>query len=493
MVMKRSISPDLAEKLAATANRVPKSASASALLSSVAVRCFAEGGSSADVRSFLRYHGASRVGLDALISSKTAFNRHIRSARAYALSSFSGSAADEAVVHVARFAVGLILSPVATMENPKWVMAMAQGRAADSSVSGSTAAHLDGSAAENEPAQSSSTGGSEYSHEPQLIPVLSPAAQIKMRYAMAHLVRLAIRSIREDERATFLLGQDELATLLGCTRASAAKVIRDLVEQGWIKQLGMRKAARNRYEIGTSTVTGHQKKNRLNRTQKDTADSHFDTIGIWAGVRDEPNTAADLLRSVTSPAWVYGTSPLGARTWVAALAMASGVDPLELGVTTRSLTGVRKCLTSLGLSQEALTSCEPLELATALSRHAAATGAREERAQAAAKRKAAAEARASEREVFLAEKRTQKKPQRTAAKSPERSSASTIGQSPSKAGIQSPVAPAPDKERVTVNLPDGITDPGKVLAQRYGPEGWTVTGYSDDGRKAYLTRGASAA
>ncbi|KRF04350.1 hypothetical protein ASH00_14700 [Arthrobacter sp. Soil782] len=266
----------------------------------VAVRAFSLDLTENELGLFLKKQTASHPGLAELIANRSAYRRLVSSCRAAARSSSPAAAPDNSL-KTARLTLGRILSPVPMIESE------------------------DG------------TG--------KLVPVLTTARQIRARATLAILCVEQLKSIQGEKGwNTLMVPLPWLALRMGVTVIPARAAMRDLVELGWVTQVGgLRKDNAGRYKIS----------GRLTREQGQIIEpAHlFTAIGSLAGLNDEPAQTADVIRSVTHPAWTYGTAPLGFKAWLTALAhAAAGVDPVQLGLTTRSMNPAKNVLTLAGLT-----------------------------------------------------------------------------------------------------------------------------------------------
>jgi hypothetical protein len=304
----QSSDPALIESLVKTASAYPSSrATPSEFVKAVAVRAFSLGLTENDLGLFLKKQTASHPGLSELLANRSAYRRLISSCRAAARSSSPAAAADNSL-KTARLTLGRILSPVPMVEVER--------------------PHLeDGTAVES-----------------KLVPMLTPARQIRARATLAILCVEQLKSIQGEEGwNTLMVSYAWLSLRMGVSWPTAKAALNDLADLGWIKELGgHRPDSARRFKIS----------GRLTREQGQVvAPAHlYEAIGSLAGLNDEPAQTAIVTRSVTHPAWTYGSDPIGFKNWLVTLAHAAGVDPVHLGVPTRSMARSRKALTLAGLT-----------------------------------------------------------------------------------------------------------------------------------------------
>lgn len=303
-----SSDPALIEALVKTASAYPSTrATPAEFVKAVSVRAFTLGLTVPELTIFLKKQTASHPGLTELLANRSAYRRLVSSCRAAALSS-SPSGAAENSKKTARLALGRILSPVPMV------------------------------AVEQEPPED----GAEV--ESKLVPVLTPARQIRARATLAILCVEQLKSIQGEKGwNTLMVSRQWLGLRMGVTVITARAALDDLVALGWIRELGgQRPDSAKRYKIS----------GKLTREQGQTiAPSHlYDAIGTLAGRDVEPAQTAIVTRSVTHPSWTYGDDPLTFKNWLVTLAHAAGVEPVQLGVPARSMARSRKALTLAGLT-----------------------------------------------------------------------------------------------------------------------------------------------
>lgn len=308
MIVLHSTDPALIEALVKTTSSLPSSRfTPSAFVKAVAVRAFSLGLSENDLGLFLKKQTASHPGLSELLANRSAYRRLVSSARAAALSSSPAAAADNSL-KTARLSLGRILSPVpmTAVEQPP----LADGTPVES----------------------------------KLVPVLTPARQIRARATLAILCVEQLKSIHGEKGwNTLMVSYGWLSLRMGVSWPTAKSSLNDLVTLGWIREVGgHRPDSARRFKIS----------GKLTREQGQViAPAHlYAAIGSLAGLNDEPAQTALVTRSVSHPAWTYGNDPIGFRNWLVALAQAAEVDPVHLGVPTRSMARSRKALTLVGLT-----------------------------------------------------------------------------------------------------------------------------------------------
>lgn len=99
-----------------------------------------------------------------------------------------------------------------------------------------------------------------------------------------------------------------LSLRMGVSWPTAKAALNDLVDLGWIKELGgHRPDSARRFKI----------RGRLTREQGQViAPAHlYEAIGSLAGLNGEPAQTAIVTRSVTNPARTYGSDPIGFKNW----------------------------------------------------------------------------------------------------------------------------------------------------------------------------------
>lgn len=299
--------PALIEALVKTASAYPSTrATPSEFVKAVAVRAFSLGLTENDLLLFLKKQTASHPGLSDLLTNRSAYRRLVSSCRAAARSSSPAAAAGNSL-KTARLTLGRILSPVPML--------------------GAEQTDLE--------------DGAEV--DPKLVPVLTPARQIRARATLAILCVEQLKSIKGEKGwNTLMVSYPWLALRMGASWPTAKAALNDLVDLGWIREVGgHRPDSARRFKIS----------GKLTREQGQVivAPHLYDAIGSLAGLNDEPVQTAVLVRSVTHTAWTYGDDPLGFRNWLVALARSAGVDPVQLGVQTRSMGRSKKALTRAGL------------------------------------------------------------------------------------------------------------------------------------------------
>lgn len=294
--------PVLIEALVKTTSSYPSTrATPSEFVKAVAVRAFSLGLTENELRLFLKKQTASHPGLSELLASRSASRRLVSACRVAARSS-SPAAATGNSLKTARLTLGRILSRVSSVQAP-----------------------------------------SEDGAEPKLVPVLTPARQIRARATLAILCVEQLKSIQGEKGwNTLMVSYPWLALRMGVSWPTAKAALNDLVDLGWIRELGgHRPDSARRFKIS----------GKLTREQGQTIQAQhlYDAIGSLAALNDEPAQTAVLVRSVAHPAWTYGDDPIGFRSWLVALAHSSGIDPVQLGVQSRSMSRSRKALTLAGL------------------------------------------------------------------------------------------------------------------------------------------------
>ncbi|HEX9226481.1 MAG TPA: hypothetical protein VF885_07455 [Arthrobacter sp.] len=302
-----SATPAPIEALVMTAASLPSSdVTAQAFVRGIAVRAFSLGLSDNELLRFLKKHTAQRPGLSSLLSDRFAYRRLIASCRRAALSSSPAGAAENAV-KTGRLTLGRILTPVP----------------------------VDDAGA----------------------PVLTPAKQIRARAALAVLCVEQMKSIQGEKGwNTIMVSYPWLALRMGVSWPTAKAALNDLVDLEWIQEVGgARPDSARRFKIsGHLTKDQAQFVKRVKDEQGQvTEPGQFEAIGALAGHDGDPGQAdlltAALTRSVTHPSWTYGTDPLGFKTWLLALSLAAGVDPVQLGIQSRSIPALNRLRIRAGL------------------------------------------------------------------------------------------------------------------------------------------------
>lgn len=290
MSLSHSVDPALTEALVKTASSLPSDRTPAQVVLAIATRAATLGLTDQQTRRFL-FKQSSRLGLSDLLSSSVS-RRLISAGRSAALSS-SPAAADQNGLRTSRVSVGLILSPVELAEGEKG---------------------------------------------------MSAVRMIRARAVMSILANEQIRSIRSERGwNTVMVSYPWLATRMRASWPTAKAALNDLVDLAWIRELTTvsRPDSARRFKIPT----------RLTKAQGQVIkpDHLYQAIGSLARVSDEPSLVSELIRSVAHPAWIYGSEPLGVRTWLVALAVAAGVDPVSLGVGSRYIPKAKKALAAAGL------------------------------------------------------------------------------------------------------------------------------------------------
>ncbi|MEW1812997.1 hypothetical protein AB0284_20130 [Pseudarthrobacter phenanthrenivorans] len=304
----QAVTPDPIEALVKTASSLPASTfSDRDFVKRVAVRAFSLGLSEDVLVGFLKKQTANRPGLPSLLSERFAFRPLIASCRRAALSS-SPAGADDNAVKTARLTLGRILTPVEVDE----------------------------------------TGA----------PLLSPAKQIRARATLAVLCVEQIKSIRSEQGwNTIMVSYPWLSLRMGVSWPTAKDALKDLVAMGWIHEVsGARPDSARRFKI-----SGNLRKEDQAPFVKQVKDEAgqviepglYDAIGALAGNPGDPGQKdlllASLTRSVTHPAWTYGTDPLSFKVWLLTLARVAGVDPVQLGIQKRSIPALNRVMNEAGL------------------------------------------------------------------------------------------------------------------------------------------------
>lgn len=307
MTVLHSAKPALIEALVKTASAYPSTrATPTEFVKAVAVRAISLGLSGNDLGLFLKKQTANHPGLSELLSNRSAYGRIVSSCRKAARSSSPAGAAENSK-KTARLTFGRILTPVPMVE------------------------------VEQEPAEDGTAV------EPKLVPILSPALQVRARATLAVLCVEQLKSIQGEKGwNSLMVSYAWLGLRMGVSLSTAKAALNDLVDLGWIREVGgHRPDSARRFKI-SGTLTSEQ-----GQTLKP---GHlFDAVGSLAGRDVDPVQTALLIRSVTHPAWTYGDDPIGFRTWLVALAHSAGIDPVQLGVQTRSMGRSKKALTLAGL------------------------------------------------------------------------------------------------------------------------------------------------
>lgn len=302
-----SSDPALIEALVKSASSYPSTrATPSEFVKAVAVRAFTLGLTENELWLFLKKQTASHPGLSELLANRSAYRRIVSSCRAAARSSSPAAAADNSL-KTARLTLGRILSPTQMVE--VWQEAASDGEAPES----------------------------------KLVPMLTPARQIRARATLAILCVEQLKSIQGEKGwNTVMVSYPWLALRMGASWPTAKAALGDLLDLGWIHKVGGHRPD----SAGRFKISG-----RLTREQGQVVSNPhlYTAIGSLAGLTDEPAQTAVLTRSVTHPAWSYGDDPIGFRNWLVALAHSGGVDPVQLGVQTRSMAPSRRALTLAGL------------------------------------------------------------------------------------------------------------------------------------------------
>jgi len=174
-----------------------------------------------------------------------------------------------------------------------------------------------------------------------------------------------------------LVSRGALAVELGVGRQAATAHLRAAINAGWLRE-------RQRRPGGSSVLA----LGRLRGTQEiDLGWALDQVIGSLADPESsETDATADLIRSVAHPAWRYSDDVPGEHWWLSAVALSTGVDPTELGVSSRMLGRWRRSDLATALAGD-----EPV--AEALDRAAGESGSAARLAVARARRAEEVEAR----------------------------------------------------------------------------------------------------
>ncbi len=303
------MTPAQLEALLKTASSLPASTySPRDFARDIALRAFSLGVHASALLGFLKKQTANRPGLSSLLANRPAYRSLIASCRRAARSSSPAGAADNAVA-TARLTLGRILTSVEVDD--------------------------DGS------------------------PVLTPAKQIRARAALAVLCVEQLKSINGEKGwNTIQVSYPRLALRMGVSWLTAKGALNDLVEMGWIHELGgVRPDSARRFKINGNLRREDQAP--FVKQVKDEAGQViepglYDAIGALAGIPGDRGQKdlllAQLTRSVTHPAWTYGTDPLTFKVWLLTLAQVAGVDPVQLGIQKRAIPALSRVMTEAGLA-----------------------------------------------------------------------------------------------------------------------------------------------
>lgn len=272
----------------------------------IAVRAFSLDVSDSELLRFLKKQTAHRPGLSDMLAARFAYRTLIASCRRAALSSSPAGAAKNAV-KTARLTLGRILSPVSVDD-----------------------------------------AGT---------PVLTPAKQIRARAALAVLCVEQLKSINGEKGwNTIMVSYPWLALRMGVSAPTAKAALNDLVDIGWIQEVGgQRPDSARRFKISGYLTPGQR--SLVERVEDEDGrviePGQYEAIGALAGHPGDPGQkdllVAAVTRSVNHPAWTYGEAPLGAKTWLLTLAQTAGVDPVQLGIPKRSIPALNRLKVEAGL------------------------------------------------------------------------------------------------------------------------------------------------
>lgn len=151
---------------------------------------------------------------------------------------------------------------------------------------------------------------------------LSTERTVRARHALAIVGAEFLHRAEEDGYNTVVMSAGYLAVLMGCTPRTATSALSACVDAGWLRKMPSRRGAPARYKLA-----------RLSREQNDVAWEHEDFIDALAeGDKNYP--AAEVFALASHPAVGYG---IGHYAWLVGLCDEAGVDPVEVGMTKRTL------------------------------------------------------------------------------------------------------------------------------------------------------------
>ncbi|RAN79327.1 hypothetical protein B5P43_15570 [Bacillus sp. SRB_336] len=335
MSVSTSPTPEQLQELAKTASAYPANKfSPQALVRAIAIRAASLGVTEEQTRVFLVKHIGARPGLAPFLK-QAACSRLLKGAsKAAAFSSSQGAAASAR--KVARLTVGRVLSEIKGTPKRR-------------------------AGADDDPDES--------------VPVTarkppSPAVQLRARVAMAVMAVELLESINGPRHwNTISLPHGLLAVRTGWSVSTARNAVRDVATLRLAKELPTGRAAvAKRWKIS----------GLLNVEQGAVAAGQYGTIGRLMGRTGAESLAAEIILSVTHPAWNYGPTPLGHRAWLTAVADAAGIDPTTLAISKRNISLDRKALRAAGLGDVK----NAAELHAALDAYAVENGCVEARAKA---------------------------------------------------------------------------------------------------------------
>ncbi|WP_155853937.1 hypothetical protein [Arthrobacter sp. H5] len=175
-------------------------------------------------------------------------------------------------------------------------------------------------------------------------PVKAPSAavQLRARVILAAAAGEVLDSLNGPKGwTTALVSLDRLSQLTRMSNGTCRAGLRDAKDFGWIHEPRTgRKGSAGRYKVA----------GRMTRSQKEIATVHKEMVERYARRAGAESTAAEILASVSHPAWNYGDTNLGYRVWVVAVADAAGIDPATLAVARRYIGAARKTLTAACLN-----------------------------------------------------------------------------------------------------------------------------------------------
>lgn len=169
---------------------------------------------------------------------------------------------------------------------------------------------------------------------------------MRARQALAILGQRFLEKATVDGFDTIVMGAPELAVEMGCTRATASSALNAAVAAGWLRRMPSRKGSSPRWKL-----------RQLPGARGAVADAHSDLVdALVEGDTDHP--FAEVFFAAAHPAIGYGEDATGASVrvghfaWLVGLCDEGGVDPVEVGMTKRTLAKYRRVwLTAVATSE----------------------------------------------------------------------------------------------------------------------------------------------
>ena len=149
----------------------------------------------------------------------------------------------------------------------------------------------------------------------------------KARAALAVLGAEFLYRATEDGFDTVVFSADRLGVELGCTKRTANQALAACVELGWLQPMKSRAGYPRRWKL-----------RQLTQDRGGVAWAHADLVEALVD-EDDTNPFVEVFRAVDHPAVTYGG--IGHRPWLVGLCVSAGVDPVDVGMTKRTVNKFR--------------------------------------------------------------------------------------------------------------------------------------------------------